>query len=86
MLAWVKRLALHVVHEVARRTGFSDLLLTRSASRVRRMPPRRPNEALGFEVPDLQLPSTTGAPQSPRWRVGRGPAVLFFYILNGSPG
>lgn len=50
------------------------------------MAPRRPAEAIGVDVPDLLLPSSQGGTQSTRWRVGRGPAVLFFYIWNGSPG
>jgi peroxiredoxin len=48
--------------------------------------PRRPEEAVGHEVPDLTLPDANGRPFPLRSRIGRGPLVLFFYIHNGTPG
>jgi len=37
-------------------------------------------------IPDLALPSTSGGEFRFRQFVGSRPLVLFFYILNGSPG
>jgi peroxiredoxin len=41
---------------------------------------------LGRPLPDLTLPESGGEDYRLRQFVGRGPLVLFFYILNGSPG
>lgn len=48
--------------------------------------PRRPEDALGRELPDLTLTDANGRPFGLRSRVGQGPLVLFFYIHNGTPG
>jgi hypothetical protein len=37
-------------------------------------------------IPDLVLPSGAGGEFAFRQSVGRSPLVLFFYLLNGSPG
>ena len=37
-------------------------------------------------LPDLELPSSAGGPFRFRGYVGERPLVLFFYILNGTPG
>ena len=37
-------------------------------------------------IVDLALPSTQGGELSFRRFAGRSPLVLFFYILNGTPG
>jgi peroxiredoxin len=37
-------------------------------------------------IPDLALPSSAGGELRLREFVGRRPLVLFFYVLNGSPG
>ncbi|HET9326476.1 MAG TPA: hypothetical protein VFQ05_06885 [Candidatus Eisenbacteria bacterium] len=37
-------------------------------------------------VPDLTLPASDGSEFNFRQYVGQGPLVLFFYLLNGTPG
>jgi peroxiredoxin len=37
-------------------------------------------------IPDLALPATLGGTFRFRQFVGQKPLVLFFYILNGTPG
>jgi peroxiredoxin len=51
---------------------------------VRRDDPR--DGLLGRPLPDLTLPDSRGGSLSLRQFVGHQPLVLFFYILNGSPG
>lgn len=41
---------------------------------------------LGRPIPDLTLPDTRGAAFRLRGFVPHRPLVLFFYILNGTPG
>ncbi|MEK7330045.1 MAG: hypothetical protein AAB113_04510 [Candidatus Eisenbacteria bacterium] len=51
------------------------------------MRPTEPAEGLlGRPLPDLALPDSGGGDFRLRQFVGRRPLVLFFYILNGSPG
>ncbi len=37
-------------------------------------------------LPDLALPASDGSEFNFRQYVGRSPLVLFFYLLNGTPG
>jgi hypothetical protein len=37
-------------------------------------------------IPDLELPSSAGGTFRFRRYIGERPLVLFFYILNGTPG
>jgi peroxiredoxin len=54
---------------------------------VPRVPSRPPQPSLlGRPLPDLTLPDARGGTFALRQFVGRGPLVLFFYLLNGSPG
>ena len=46
----------------------------------------RPEELLDHEIPDLELPASSGGTFRLRSAVGRGPLVLFFYLRNASPG
>ena len=48
--------------------------------------PQTVESLVGMEVPDLELPATTGGTFRLRSRVGIGPLALFFYIRNGTPG
>lgn len=57
-----------------------------SASLARVSPDRSPDDLLGRPLPDLALPDSGGGAFRLRQFVGQGPLVLFFYILNGSPG
>jgi peroxiredoxin len=41
---------------------------------------------LGRALPDLSLPDSRGREYRLRQFVGQRPLVLFFYVLNGSPG
>ena len=41
---------------------------------------------LGRPLPDLTLPDSRGSAYRLRQFVTRRPLVLFFYVLNGSPG
>ncbi len=51
------------------------------------MSPDTPQDGLlGRPLPDLTLPDSGGGAFPLRQFVGRQPLVLFFYILNGSPG
>ena len=45
-----------------------------------------PNGLLGRPLPDVTLLDTGGGAYRVRQFVGHQPLVLFFYILNGSPG
>jgi hypothetical protein len=53
-------------------------------------PPVSPTDApdglLDRPLPDLTLPDSDGGDFRLRQFVGRRPLVLFFYILNASPG
>ena len=49
-------------------------------------PPRSLDELLGRPIPDLTLPDTHGADYRLRQSIPRRPLVLFFYIMNGTPG
>ncbi|TMQ74246.1 MAG: hypothetical protein E6K81_00470 [Candidatus Eisenbacteria bacterium] len=65
----------------------SPRLKTRGSATVPRVPSRPPQPSLlGRPLPDLALPDARGGSFALRQFVGRGPLVLFFYILNGSPG
>ena len=41
---------------------------------------------LGLPLPDLTLPDSRGGSYPLRQFVGQRPLVIFFYLLNGSPG
>lgn len=49
-------------------------------------PSLEPGGLLGRPLPDLTLPDTRGADYGLRQFVGSRPLVLFFYVLNGTPG
>ena len=49
-------------------------------------PAETPDGLLGRPLPDLTLPDSGGGAFGLRQFVGQRPLVLFFYILNGSPG
>ncbi len=52
-----------------------------------RVSPADPQDGLlGRPLPDLTLPDSRGDTYRLRQFVGRRPLVLFFYLLNGSPG
>jgi len=54
---------------------------------VDRMPPVSSAESLvGQPLPDLTLTDQDGKPYALRQHIGRSQLVLFFYILNGTPG
>jgi thioredoxin-dependent peroxiredoxin len=44
------------------------------------------DDLLDRPLPDLTLPDSLGGDYRLRQFVGRSPLVLFFYVLNGSPG
>jgi peroxiredoxin len=44
------------------------------------------DDLLGRPLPDLTLPDTRGSDYRLRQFVGSRPLVLFFYVLNGTPG
>jgi peroxiredoxin len=44
------------------------------------------DDLLGRPLPDLTLPDARGGGYRLRQFVPRRPLVLFFYVLNGSPG
>ena len=44
------------------------------------------DELLGRALPDLTLPDSRGGDYRLRQFSPRRPLVLFFYVLNGSPG
>jgi peroxiredoxin len=46
----------------------------------------RPEQLVDHELPDLELPSSSGGTYRLRAAVGQGPQVLFFYVRNGTPG
>lgn len=48
--------------------------------------PRTLDALLGRPIPDLTLADTRGADYRLRQFVSRRPLVLFFYIMNGTPG
>jgi peroxiredoxin len=48
--------------------------------------PPSPDALLGQPLPDLTLPDSSGAPFRLRRFVPERPLVLFFYVLNGTPG
>jgi len=48
--------------------------------------PRGLDELLGRPMPDLTLADARGEPWRLRQFVPRRPLVLFFYIMNGTPG
>jgi peroxiredoxin len=51
------------------------------------VPPVDPQDGLlERPLPDLTLSDAHGAPYPLRQFVGRRPLVLFFYLMNGSPG
>lgn len=45
-----------------------------------------PDGLLGRPLPDLTLPDTHGAGYRLRQFIPHRPLVLFFYVLNGTPG
>jgi len=49
-------------------------------------PSPEPHDLLGRPLADLTLPDTYGADYRLRQFVGSRPLVLFFYVLNGTPG
>ena len=48
--------------------------------------PRALDELLGRPMPDLTLPDTFGAAFRLRQFIPRRSLVLFFYVMNGTPG
>ncbi|HKQ57281.1 MAG TPA: hypothetical protein VJY35_05400 [Candidatus Eisenbacteria bacterium] len=44
------------------------------------------DELLGRPLPDLTLPDSRGGDYRLRQFIPHRPLVLFFYVLNGSPG
>ena len=48
--------------------------------------PSESGDLIGRPLPDLTLPDSRGAPYRLRQFVGHRPLVLFFYVLNGTPG
>ena len=55
--------------------------------RLARVPTSEPRDSLLSQpLPDLGLPDASGREFRLRQFVGHRPLVLFFYILNGSPG
>ena len=48
--------------------------------------PPPPDGLLGRPLPDLTLPDSSGAGFRLRGFVPERPLVLFFYVLNGTPG
>jgi len=48
--------------------------------------PRTLDELLGLPIPDLALADTGGAEYRLRQFIPLRPLVLFFYIMNGTPG
>ena len=57
-----------------------------SATLPRVTPSPESGDLLGGPLPDLTLPDTHGADYRLRQFVGSRPLVLFFYVLNGTPG
>lgn len=57
-----------------------------SATLPRVTSPPSPDALLGQPLPDLTLPDSSGAPFRLRRFVPERPLVLFFYVLNGTPG
>ena len=53
-------------------------------ARMARTPP--PEDLLGRPMPDLTLPDSRGADFRLRGFIPHRPLVLFFYVLNGTPG
>lgn len=49
-------------------------------------PPRSLDELLGRPLPDLTLSDARGAAWRLRQFVPHRPLVLFFYVMNGTPG
>jgi peroxiredoxin len=49
-------------------------------------PPRDLDELLGRPLPDLALPDALGGSYRLRQFVPNRPLVLFFYVMNGTPG
>jgi len=49
-------------------------------------PADSPDGLLGRPLPDLTLPDAHGTDYRLRQFVSHHPLVLFFYVLNGSPG
>jgi peroxiredoxin len=45
-----------------------------------------PDALLGQPLPDLTLPDSNGAAFALRRFIPHRPLVLFFYVLNGTPG
>jgi len=48
--------------------------------------PRALDELLGRPMPDLTLPDPRGAPYRLRQFIPHRAVVLFFYVMNGTPG
>ena len=57
-----------------------------SATLARVSPAEGPDGLLGRPLPDLALPDSRGGDYRLRQFVSHRPLVLFFYVLNGSPG
>ena len=57
-----------------------------SATLARVSPAPSPDALLGRPLPDLTLPDSGGADYRLRKFVPHRPLVLFFYVLNGTPG
>jgi hypothetical protein len=68
---------------IGRRRGAA---LRASATLPRVSPADSPDGLLGRPLPDLTLPDARGTDYRLRQFVARRPLVLFFYVLNGSPG
>ena len=45
-----------------------------------------PESLLGRPMPDLALPDSRGTDYRLRGHIPHRPLVLFFYVLNGTPG
>jgi hypothetical protein len=57
-----------------------------SATLPRVTAPPLPDGLLGRPLPDLTLPDAHGADYRLRQFIPNKPLVLFFYVLNGTPG
>ena len=57
-----------------------------SATLPRVTAPHTPVDLLGQPLPDLTLPDARGVDYRLRQFIPDRPLVLFFYILNGTPG
>jgi len=57
-----------------------------SVTLARMTAPRALDELLGRPMPDLTLPDIHGADYRLRQFIPHRPLVLFFYVMNGTPG